>query len=201
MSKAFENASAVYLVIPQRLDRDDFRAYQERTSDAYAAQVFLMSSGSVASAPSMRTKPDRSLGLLPGSRRLDLPLPWIATKDVGEYAAKRLGDRDFSSSSTQELLGPRDMSMKEAATIVGQAIGKPGLGYMQMPFTALESALMQMGLPKSSVALLIEIGKAENDALLTPQELRSARNSASTTLEWFATEVFAAAYLGSAATA
>jgi hypothetical protein len=56
------------------------------------------------------------------------------------------------------------MSMKKAATIVGQAIGKPGLGYMQMPFTAFESALMQMGLPKSSAALLIEMGRPRTTA-------------------------------------
>jgi uncharacterized protein YbjT (DUF2867 family) len=244
MSEAFEGASAVYLVIPQRLDRSDFRAYQERTSDAYAAAVrnagvrYVVTLSSIGAQHPEKTGPIvglhnlekkldaisllnvlhlrpghfmenlfmaagpiRTLGVFPGSRRSDLPLPWIATKDIGEYAAKRLADRDFSSSSTQELLGPRDMSMKEAARIVGRAIGKPGLGYMQLPFATFESALVQLGLPKSSAALLIEIGMAENAGLLTPQELRSARNSTPTTVEWFATEVFAPAYLGNAATA
>jgi uncharacterized protein YbjT (DUF2867 family) len=244
MSEAFEGASAVYLVIPQRLDRSDFRAYQERTSDAYAAAVrnagvryaVTLSSigaqhpdrtGPIVGLHNLETKldavsqlnvlhlrpghfmenlfmaagPIRSLGVFPGSRQPDLRLPWIATKDIGEYAAKRLADRDFSGSSTQELLGPRDVSMKEAARIVGRAIGKLGLGYTQLPFATLESALMQMGLPKSSAALLIEIGMAENAGLLTPQELRSPKNSTPTTVEWFATEVFAPAYLGHAATA
>ena len=48
----------------------------------------------------MAAGPIRSLGPLSGSRRSGLPLPWIATKDIGEYSAKHLEDRDFSSSST-----------------------------------------------------------------------------------------------------
>jgi len=39
MTKAFDEAAAVYLIIPQALHLDDFRAYQERISDAFAASV------------------------------------------------------------------------------------------------------------------------------------------------------------------
>src|ERR1700680_1340709 len=39
MTQAFTGARAVYLVIPQALEREDFRAYQERISDAYAGAV------------------------------------------------------------------------------------------------------------------------------------------------------------------
>ncbi len=56
--------------------------------------------------------------------------------------------RDFSGSSVQELHGQRDVTMKEVAAIVGNAIGKPKLGYMQVPFMMLEPALVQTGLPK-----------------------------------------------------
>ncbi len=81
---------------------------------------------------------------------------------------------DFSGSSTQELHGQRDISMKEAASIVGNSIGKPNLGYMQVPFLMLEPALVEMGLPKSTAALLIEMWKGANAGLITPQERRSA---------------------------
>src|SRR5690348_14407586 len=39
MSRAFEGADAVYLLIPQALHREDFREYQARIGDAYAAAV------------------------------------------------------------------------------------------------------------------------------------------------------------------
>jgi uncharacterized protein YbjT (DUF2867 family) len=76
----------------------------------------------------MSIAPLRSMGVLPGGLISDLSTPWIATKDIGAYAATRLAARDFAGSSTQELRGQRDVSMKEAASIVGNSIGKPNLG-------------------------------------------------------------------------
>ena len=149
----------------------------------------------------MSIPPLRSMGTLPGGLASDAPMPWIATKDVGAYAATRLAARDFSGSSIHELHGQRDISMKEAASIVGNSIGKPNLRYMQVPFLMLEPALVQMGLPKRTAALLIEMWKGANAGLIAPQEPRSAKNTTSTTLETFASEQFAPAFLGKTASA
>src|SRR5277367_4474545 len=48
----------------------------------------------------------------------DLKLPMIATPDVGDYAAQRLLDLDFSGKQTRELLGERDLSMAEATAVI-----------------------------------------------------------------------------------
>ncbi|MGH9714397.1 MAG: NmrA family NAD(P)-binding protein [Candidatus Acidiferrales bacterium] len=149
----------------------------------------------------MSISPLRSMGVLPGGIVSDVPMPWIATKDIGAYAATRLAARDFSGSSIQELHGQRDISMKEAASVAGKSIGKPNLGYMQVPFMMLEPALVQMGLPKSTAALIIEMWKGANAGLIVPQEARSARNTTPTTLESFATEVFAPAFARKSASA
>ena len=138
--------------------------------------------------------PLRSMGMLPGGLKGDVPMPWIATSDIGTYAAKRLAARDFSGSSIQELHGQRDISMKEAASVVGEAIGKPKLSYMQVPFMMLEPALVQMGLPKRTAALLIEMWKGANAGLIVPLEPRTAENTTPTTLESFVSEVFVPAY-------
>jgi uncharacterized protein YbjT (DUF2867 family) len=142
----------------------------------------------------MSMQPLRSMGTLPGGMVGDAAMPMIATKDIGSYAASRLAARDFSGSSVQELHGQRDISMKELASVVGKAIGKPDLSYMQVPFMMLEPALVQMGLPKSTAALLIEMWKGANAGLIVPLEQRSAKNSTPTTIESFVTEVFAPAY-------
>jgi hypothetical protein len=68
-----------------------------------------------------------------------------------------------------------------------------------VPFTMLEPALVQMGLPKSTAALLIEMWKGANAGLIAPQEQRTAKNTTPTTLELFATEVFAPAFLSKTA--
>jgi uncharacterized protein YbjT (DUF2867 family) len=143
----------------------------------------------------MSIAPMRATGMMPGGMRGDAAMPWIATRDIGTYAAGRLRARDFSGSSIQELHGQRDISMDEAASVVGKAIGKPGLKYAHLPNLILKPALMGMGLPKKTVELILEMWDGANDGLIVPQEARSAKNTTPTTLESFVTEVFAPAYL------
>ena len=146
----------------------------------------------------MSIEPLCSTGTLPGGLQADVKMPWIATKDIGAYAATRLAARDFSGSSIQELHGQRDISMEEAASIVGNSIGKPNLPYVQVPSMMLGQGLMKMGLPEKTAELLIEMWDGANAGLIVPQEARSVRNTTPTTLESFVTEVFAPAYLQTA---
>src|ERR1700688_1376797 len=60
----------------------------------------------------------------------DLRLPMAATRDVGDYAARRLLDLNFSGKQTRELLGERDLSMTEATAVIARGIGKPDLRYV-----------------------------------------------------------------------
>jgi uncharacterized protein YbjT (DUF2867 family) len=149
----------------------------------------------------MSSEPLKSMGMLPGPVPGEIPLPMIATKDIGKYAAERLHARDFSGSSIQELHGQRDVSMREVASIVGNAIGKPKLSYMQVPFMMLEPAMVQNGMSKDIAALLVEMWKAANSGVMKPQEPRNARNTTATSIETFVREVFAPAYLAMAAKA
>lgn len=145
-------------------------------------------------------EPLRAMGILPGPAPSDSSNPYIATRDIGVYAAKRLGARDFSGSSVQELLGPRDYTMREVAAVIGKAIGKPDLSYTQVPLPMLESALMQSGFKKSIAALVIEMFQAENAGMCDPQQPRSAESTTPTTLETFVAEEFVPAYRGKGAT-
>jgi uncharacterized protein YbjT (DUF2867 family) len=237
MTRAFQGAEAVYLVVPQAMLVDPFRDYQERVTDAFAKAVaavrvpYAVTLSSIGAQHSAGTGPIvglhnmehklndipglnvlhlragyfmenslasipaiKSMGFLPGSAPGDAPTPMIATKDIGQYAAGRLQARDFSGSSVQELLGPRDVTMKEVAGVIGKAIDKPNLHYMHVPFLVLEPALVKMGLPKSSAALIIEMWKAGNDGLVKAEEPRSLKNTTPTTIEEFVEEVFAPAY-------
>ena len=238
MTRGFDGASTVYLVLPEDMSQQDLRAHQERVSDSYAAAIsrahvqFVVNLSSIGAQHAKNTGPivglhnheqklDRVVGLnvlhlraayfmenlfmsvaplrlmgvLPGGLRADAPMPWIATQDIGAFAATRLAARDFSGSSIQELHGHRDISMKEAASIVGSSIGKPELEYVQMSNMMLKPALLQMGLPKKTAELIIEMWDGANAGLIVPQEKRSAQNTTPTTLEWFVERVFAPAYL------
>ncbi len=143
----------------------------------------------------MSIVPLRETGTLPGGMRGDVPMPWIATKDIGAYAATRLAASDFSGSSIRELHGQRDISMNEAASIVGKAIGKPDLAYVQVPSSMLLDTLLKMGLFQKTAESSIEMWEGANAGLIVPREARSARNTTHTALESFITEAFLPAYL------
>ena len=143
----------------------------------------------------------QSLGSMAGPVRVDVPLPMIYTRDIGEAAAESLVKLDFVGMQTRELLGARHVTYAEAAKIIGAAIGKPDLTYRQVPATVLKPAMMQMGMSSNMVDLLLEMSDALNTGHMKSQEPRSARNTTATTLETFAAEVFAPAFRGKAARA
>jgi uncharacterized protein YbjT (DUF2867 family) len=141
------------------------------------------------------------MGIFAGALLPDLKLPMIATRDVGNYAAKRLLDLDFSGKQSRELLGERDLSMAEATAVIGRGIGKPDLRYEQLPFDQVQKVLTQIGIPPNTAAVYIEMYKAINAGVVAAQEPRSPENSTPTSFDKFVQDVFAAAYHEKASTA
>jgi uncharacterized protein YbjT (DUF2867 family) len=141
------------------------------------------------------------MGFFAGALPPDLKLPMIATRDVGDYAAKRLLDLDFSGKQSRELLGERDLSMAEVTAVIGRGIGKPDLRYEHLPFDQAQQALTQIGIPPKTAAVYIEMYKAISAGVVAAQEPRSPENSTPTSFEKFVQDVFAAAYHEKASTA
>jgi uncharacterized protein YbjT (DUF2867 family) len=244
MTKAFQGAEAVYLMLPSNPKSEDILGDEAKITDAYVEaitksgvkHVVLLSSigaelsektGPVLGLHNLEEKiktipglnvlslrpvafmdnlfmsaaPLRKMGFLPGPAPSDVPAPMIATRDIGAYAARRLAARDFTGFSVQELHGQRDVTMKEVVAIVGNAIGKPGLSYMQVPYMMLEPALVQSGMSKNLASLLIDLWKSQASGLMKALEPRGPANTTPTSIEAFVAEVFAPAYLAQAASA
>jgi uncharacterized protein YbjT (DUF2867 family) len=134
------------------------------------------------------------MGLFGHALLPDLKLPMIATSDVGDYAAQRLLDLDFSGKQTRELLGERDLTMTEVTAVIARGIGKPDLRYEQFPYDQVEQVLTQMGFPRKKAGVYIEMFQAINAGVLAAQEPRSPQNSTPTSFEKFVQDVFLAAY-------
>jgi uncharacterized protein YbjT (DUF2867 family) len=143
----------------------------------------------------------QNFGIMGGPVRPDLPLPMIATEDIGAVAAERLLKLDFSGHETRELLGQRDITYTEAARILGVAIGKPDLAYVQLPPDQFTQALVQMGMSNNFANLILEMAGAMNDGRMKALEPRSAANTTPTSFEEFVQQEFLPAYRGKAATA
>ena len=130
-----------------------------------------------------------------------LKLPMIATPDVGDYAAHRLLNLDFSGKQTRELLGERDLSMAEVTAEIARGIGQPGLRYQQFPYDQVQQVLTQMGIPPKKAAVYIEMFRAINAGVLAALEPRSPENTTPTSFEKFVQDVFAPAYRAKAVSA
>jgi uncharacterized protein YbjT (DUF2867 family) len=134
------------------------------------------------------------MGLFGNALAPDTKFPMVATRDVGNYAAQRLLDLDFSGKQTREVLGERDLTMTETTAVIARRIGKPDLRYQQFPYDQVQQALMQLGVPPKGAAMYIEMYKAINAGALVPLEPRSRENTTPTSIERFVQDVFAPAY-------
>jgi uncharacterized protein YbjT (DUF2867 family) len=138
----------------------------------------------------------QNFGMMASPVKPDLVLPAIATEDIGMVAAESLLNLDFSGQNTKELQGQRDTSYAEVATIVGKAIGKPDLKYVQLPGDEFVRVITSMGLSKNFGELIIEMCDAMNDGRMKALEPRTAKNSTPTAIETFVNDVFVPAFKG-----
>jgi uncharacterized protein YbjT (DUF2867 family) len=136
----------------------------------------------------------KSMGLVGSALRGELKMAQIASKDIGEAAARRLRALDWKGRNVQELQGERDLTMAEAAAIIGKAIGNPALKYVQFPYPDALQGMVKMGLPQEMAALYVDMAKGFNEGIARPTQPRSAATTTPTSFEQFVAEVFAPAF-------
>jgi hypothetical protein len=100
----------------------------------------------------------------------------------------------FRGKQTRELLGERDLDYNEVATIIGKAIGKPDLKYVNPPDDQIRVAMVQMGMSDQFVGLLLEMCGSLNSGYMRALEPRTSRNTTPTSYENFVAESFVPAY-------
>ena len=138
----------------------------------------------------------QNFGVLGGPLRADLPLAMIAARDIGDWAAEKLLGLGFTGKQARELLGQRDLTYREVASVIGRAIGRPNLTYTQLLPQLIKVALVQSGMSSSMAELILEMSEALNSGYMAPLEPRSAQNTTPTAIETFATEEFAPQFTG-----
>jgi uncharacterized protein YbjT (DUF2867 family) len=143
--------------------------------------------------------PIRAMGSAAGPLRPDLKIPMIAARDIAAAAADALAKLDFTGKQTRELQGQRGLSYSEVAAVIGKAIGKPQLSYVQVSGHQFRGALTQMGMSVNMADLLIEMSDSLNSGYMDALEPRSARNTTPTSYETFVAEEFVPLYQRQAA--
>ena len=125
-------------------------------------------------------------GIIADSVSPDLALPMVATRDIAAVAAQALAARDWRGVVVHELLGPRDLSHREVARILGARIGRPELEYVQLPYVDMAGALVRAGASPSFAGLYVEMTRAFNAGKVKPPAGRTPENTTATRFEDFA---------------
>ena len=128
----------------------------------------------------------RKAGIMGSAVRGDVRFAMIATKDIADFAAERMARRDFTGKTVRDLLGPRDVSLDEAAAAVGAKLGTPGLAYVTFPYEEAEKSMVAMGLTPDLSRLYVEMSRALNDGRFAVGITRTPENTTPTSIEEFA---------------
>lgn len=135
----------------------------------------------------------QSLGINGSPLRDDLPIPMVATRDIGVKAAEFLAELPLRDHEAFEFFGPRLVTMQDATSILGKVIGKPDLKYVQFPYEDAEKAMVGAGLSPDSARLLIEMDRSFNEGFIRPTQPMTRDHLGTTSIEQFA-DAFAVAY-------
>jgi uncharacterized protein YbjT (DUF2867 family) len=115
----------------------------------------------------------------------DLKFPMIATRDVAREAAARLVRRDFTGHGAKMLLGPEDVSMREATRAIGSMLGMPELPYVEFPPDDMKGALIGAGMSEEAASLIVDMQLAISDGRFFDGVTRTAGTTTPTELEEF----------------
>ncbi len=136
----------------------------------------------------------KGMGILGSALRGDLPAPMIHTNDIGDAVTKRLLTLDWSGFEVADLGGAREYTMTEVAAIIGKAIGKPALPYVQFSYEDSLNGMLGAGLPETIAKGYNEMYACMNDGHFLNAYHRTPENTTSTTLEAFVEQELAHAF-------
>ena len=123
----------------------------------------------------------------------DHAIPMIATRDVARIIAGHLAELDFASKQVEAVMGPRDYTYREFTSLIGAAIGKPELPYVQVPVPQAKQVFMGNGFSEDFTDNLIEMGTAVGTGFMNYQP-RATATVTPTTAEDFIAEVYVPLY-------
>jgi uncharacterized protein YbjT (DUF2867 family) len=120
----------------------------------------------------------------------DKKYPLVATRDIGDVAARWLLDPNWSGHQVRGVHGPEDLTAQEQVDIMSRVLGKP-IRYQQIPPEALRDTFLKRGASPSVADGYFDMFKSFAQKDYQPTETRTAETTTPTTFETFVREVLA----------
>ncbi|MEV0262733.1 NAD(P)H-binding protein [Streptomyces sp. NPDC050617] len=111
---------------------------------------------------------------------LDLPMAWVAPRDIAEAAAGRLLSPDWSGRCVQAVHGPADLTWRQVADILSAAVGRR-IGVERITDDAMRAQLRQVGMSDRLVEAVLGMSTGLREDFV-PEQPRTVRTTTPTTL-------------------
>ncbi len=128
----------------------------------------------------------KHMGINGTSIKKDVAIPVVATKDIADRAIANFLSLSFKGIQIEYLLGPKDVTYAEITAVLGKAINKPELPYVEFKYEDSVKAMVGAGLSESYAKGLVELQKSINEGILYPAGLRTKENTTPTSVDDFA---------------
>ncbi len=240
LTRAFEGAEAVLLIISTQMDVADVAAYQDTLGEAQIVAIKASGVKNVLFISSQGAHTEEKTGIIAGVARqekrlnalegvnvlnlrptyfmentfnsigliknmgingsaikVDVEMPMIASQDIAKVATEKLLNLPFEGKSHLDLLGDRNYTQIEVTQIIGAAIGKPELPYVEFSYADQKAGLMQYGISESVSDAYVGMYEGINIGQLS-HGLRNAETTTPTSFEWFVENIFKHAYAANA---
>jgi uncharacterized protein YbjT (DUF2867 family) len=116
----------------------------------------------------------------------DLPMSWVAPRDIAEIATTRLLNAGWSGRHVRAVHGPADLSWAQAVAIVSEAVGRE-VRVRRISDDAMRRSLLDAGMTEKSVEAVLGMSTGlRND--FVPEQERSVQSTTVTTLAAWACE-------------
>lgn len=136
----------------------------------------------------------KHLNLYGSSLKPDLKIPVVHARDIAAVAAEELLALNFTGNSVRFVAGAADVTMAEATSILGKAIGNPDLPYVQFSQEDELQGALKNGLPLAIAEGYRDLYHALNDGNYQDGFERNEQTTTPTSLQWFAENEFGQAY-------
>ncbi len=114
-------------------------------------------------------------------------MPWVATRDIADVAAKWLLDSGWTGHRIVPVLGPRDLKLSEVLATLSAVLGKT-IAQQRIGFDAVRESFLKRG-ASQSVADAYRSMVATFQSGVVKEEPRTPEATTPTTIEQFAREV------------
>ena len=118
----------------------------------------------------------------------EVALPFVATRDLGDEAARWLMDPSWSGHVTPLVVGPQEVTLPATAGIVAEAIGRP-VAFVPIPPEAVREALLGMGASESVAAGYAQMMRGLNDSSFELEPRDAITRGPTTLAEWVRTSL------------